>query len=70
MPSQFHLHICKICSCYAGVTGGAGLIMIITIAIVIVSCVIMKRRITTKPTLTGEWCKLVVTVFNICGSPR
>ena len=53
--------------------GGAGLIIIITIAIVTVTCVIMKRRITTKLTLSGEWYKIMVTVatvFNICGSPR
>ena len=52
MQSDLYLH--KICSDFAGVTGGAGLLIIIITVIVTVGCVIMKRKRTMKLTLSGE----------------
>ena len=46
-----------LCLDFAGVTGGAGLLIIIIITVIVtVGCVIMKRKQTMKLALSGEWC--------------
>ena len=60
MQSDLYLYIIHkmsiICPDFAGVAGGAGLLVIIITVIVTVGCVIMKRKRTMKLTLSGEWC--------------
>ena len=52
-------------ACFAGVSGGIGITIFIAPVVIIVGCIIIKRRWASKR--PGEWSKLSTTVLLLVG---
>ena len=52
-------------ACFAGVSGGIGITISIAPVVIMVGCIIIKRRWASKR--PGEWSKLFTTVLLVVG---